>query len=308
MLYVNQTRLISFEYMHPRYWLTWVGVALLRLISLTPLRTRWRCGSLIGRLGFLLAKKRRHIVSRNIDLCFPKFSKAEKHQLVRDNFLSSGISIIETALAWFGRTEDFIDIVDIDGLEVLREAKSQGRGVMLLGVHLSTLDFCGAALAYHQPFDVMYRKNKNSLFQAIMTYGRERNFNSAIERNNIRGVIKRLKQGGIVWYGPDQDYGQKHSVFADFFGLPTATLTATPRIIRITESPIVVFTHYRDLTKGRYRINLQRLSANYPTGEDGADALLINQVVEQAIRQAPEQYWWLHRRFKTRPNGETNWY
>ena len=147
MLAVNRSRLISFEYLHLKYWPTWVGVAVVRLISLTPLRTRWRCGSLIGRLGYLLAKKRRHIVARNIDLCFPQLSKAEKQQLVKENFISSGISIIETGLAWFGRTDDFIDIVDIDGLDVLRDAKSQGRGVMLLGMHLSTLDFCGAVLA-----------------------------------------------------------------------------------------------------------------------------------------------------------------
>ena len=305
---VNHSRLISSTHLHPRYWPTWLGVGIVRLVCLMPLPVRWYCGDLLGRLGYRLAKKRRHIVSRNVALCFPQLSETERQQLVRDNFKSSGISIFETGLAWFGDAATFMDIVDINGLETLHAARSEGRGVLLLGMHLSSLDFCGAALAQHLPFDVMYRKNKNSLFEAVMALGRERNFNSAIERNDIRRVIRRLRQGGIVWYGPDQDYGRKHSVFADFFDVPSASITATARIIRITRSPAVIFTHYRDLTTGRYQIKLQRLADTYPTGDDVVDAQTINHIVESAVSQAPEQYWWLHRRFKTRPTGDPGLY
>ena len=269
---------------------------------------RWRLGTGLGVLSYQIARKRRHIVQTNINLCFPELSESARRQLVKDNFRSSGISIMETAIAWFGDTKKFIDIVDINGLEVLRQAKIEGKGVLLLGMHLSSLDFCGAALSRFEPFNVMYRQNKNRLFEAIMTQGRERNFDSAIERNNVRGVIKRLKQGGVVWYGPDQDYGHKHSIFASFFGVEAATLTATARIIRMTGSPIIVFSHYRDLTTGRYQIYLRRLDNEYPTGDDTADGKHINKVVEDAVRKAPEQYWWLHRRFKTRPPGQSKLY
>jgi len=305
---VNQSRLTRSEFLHPRYWLTWAGIGIIGLVCLLPLTMRWRIGTGLGVLSYQIARKRRHIVQTNINLCFPELSESARRQLVKDNFRSSGISIMETAIAWFGDARKFIDIVDIIGLDVLRQAKIEGKGVLLLGMHLSSLDFCGAALSRFEPFNVMYRQNKNRLFESIMTQGRERNFDSAIERDNVRALIRRLKQGGVVWYGPDQDYGHKHSIFADFFGVEAATLTATVRIIRITRSPVIVFSHYRDLATGRYQIYLRRLDNEYPTGDDTADGKHINKIVEAAVRKAPEQYWWLHRRFKTRPPGQSKLY
>ena len=268
----------------------------------------WRFGTTLGILAYKMARKRRHIVETNIRLCFPKLSEPDRRKLVRDNFVSSGISVIETAIAWFGDHAKFSRVIDIDGLATLQQAKSQGKGVLLLGMHLTSLDFCGAALARFQPFDVMYRKNKNQLFEAIMRRGRIRNFGSVIERDNIRLVVKRLTQGDIVWYGPDQDYGRQHSIFAKFFGVEAATLTATARIIRMTGSPVIIFSHYRDLSTRRYQIYLQKIENNYPTGDNIADGLKINQIIEDAVRNAPEQYWWLHRRFKTRPQGQAKLY
>ena len=293
--------LIRSQFLHPRYWITWAGIALARLACLLPLSARWQCGIWLGDLACRIARKRRQIVETNIKLCFPQMSDFERRQLIKDNFRSSGISIIETAFAWFSDAGQFNHIVDIEGLENLRQAKSEGRGVLLLGMHLSSLDFCGAALAHIEPFDVIYRKNKNKLLESIMTKGRKRNFDAVIDRENIRAMIRRLKNGAVVWYGPDQDYGRKHSIFASFFGVKAATLKATARIISMTESPIIVFAHYRNLATGRYQIYLNKLGASYPVGDDFADATHINQVIEDAIRHAPEQYWWLHRRFKTRP-------
>ena len=278
------------------------------MVCLLPLTLRWQFGTWLGNIAYGLARKRRHIVETNIRLCFPQMSDSDARKLVKENFRSSGIAITETALAWFVNPGKFNHIVDIDGLEKLRQAKSERKGVLLLGMHLSSLDFCGAALAHIEPFDVIYRKNKNQLFESIMKIGRERNFENVIERQNIREVIRRLKNGAIVWYGPDQDYGRKHSVFTDFFGVKAATLTATARIIRMTGAQVIVFSHYRDLVTGRYQINLYKLEGNYPMGDDLADAMKVNQVIEDAVRQAPEQYWWLHRRFKTRPLDQAKLY
>ena len=278
------------------------------MVCLLPLTLRWQFGTWLGNIAYGLARKRRHIVETNIRLCFPQMSDSDARKLVKENFRSSGIAITETALAWFVDAGKFNHIVDIDGLEKLRQAKSERKGVLLLGMHLSSLDFCGAALAHIEPFDVIYRKNKNQLFESIMKIGRERNFENVIERQNIREVIRRLKNGAIVWYGPDQDYGRKHSVFTDFFGVKAATLTATARIIRMTGAQVIVFSHYRDLVTGRYQINLYKLEGNYPMGDDLADAMKVNQVIEDAVRQAPEQYWWLHRRFKTRPLDQAKLY
>jgi|AP95_1055475.scaffolds.fasta_scaffold00048_22 KDO2-lipid IV(A) lauroyltransferase len=296
------TTLFQREFLKPKYWLVWLGISFIKMLCLLPLRVRWRFGEWLGILGHTLARKRRHIVATNLKLCFPELTEQENKNLVFENFKSSGIGIIETALVWFSAPKRFEGIVDIDGLSNLQQAHSQGQGVLLLGMHLSTLDFCGAVLGTRQPFDVMYRRNKNKLLEAIMTRGREKNFDAAIERSNVRQVIRRLKQGAVVWYGPDQDYGRKHSVFAPFFSQNAATITATARIAEITDSPVILFSHYRDLSTGRYRIVLSEPLEGYPSGDELNDCTRINGLIEQAIRTHPEQYWWLHRRFKTTPD------
>ncbi len=295
--------LLQAEFLKPKYWLLWLGIGVMYLVVHLPLRGRWAVGGLLGRLGYHLAAKRRHVVEINLSLCFPELSDDERTALCRDNFRSTGISIIETATVWFRDPKQFDSLVDIEGLDVLQGAAAEGNGVMLLGMHLSTLDFAGAVLGLVAPFDVMYRRNKNKLLEAVMTRGRQRNFPAAIERRNVRDVIKALRAGHIVWYGPDQDYGRKHSIFAPFFGVEAATITATSRITSMTGADIVVFSHYRDLDTGRYRINLRKLDETYPSGDAETDASIINRVVEAAVKEAPEQYWWLHRRFKTRPEG-----
>ena len=296
------------EFLKPGYWAIWLGVGLFRLVCVLPLRARWAVGTGLGLIGYRLATRRRRIVSTNLRLCFPQLNRVELTRLVKNNFRSSGISIVETALAWFHPVGQFRGLVDLYGQEHLKDAQARGRGVILLGMHLSSLDFCGAVLANHIPFDIMYRRNKNKLLQALMIDGRRRNFPEAIERNNVRQVIKRLKAGHIVWYGPDQDYGRKHSIFAPFFDVPAATITAMSRIARITNAPVVVFTHYRNLDTGRYELHLSEPLENFPDADPQVDCVRINLLVEQAIKKHPEQYWWLHRRFKTRPPGEARPY
>lgn len=298
-----KTALLQAEFLKPKYWLLWTGILLTAIVVRLPLRARWATGRFLGRVAHPLAKKRRHVVEVNLALCFPELSPGERAAMVRKNFESSGIGIVETATAWFRNPADFDGLVDIEGLDELRAARAKGRGVLLIGMHLSTLDFCGAALGRHEPFDVMYRRNKNKLLEAVMTRGRRRNFPRAIERNDIRDVIRSLKDGRIVWYGPDQDYGRKRSAFAPFFGVPAATITATRRIAAMSHSPLIVFSHYRSEATGRYRISLKPLPGTFPGADEQADCALLNRVIEDAIRQAPEQYWWLHRRFKSQPEG-----
>lgn len=300
---MTSNTLLQPRLLHPRYWLQWVGIGIVFAICQMPLRARWEFGAFLGRMGYHLARRRRHIVETNIRLCFPTQNATEHNELIKSNFVSSGISLIETATVWFRDPENFVSLVDIKGLEHLNRAKQQGKGVLLLGMHLSTLDFCGAVLARHMNFDVMYRRNKNPLLEAIMTRGRKRNFLSAIERSDVRSVIRRLREGAIVWYGPDQDYGAKVSVFAPFFGVGAATITATSRIARMTDATVVSFAHYRDLETGRYRIEIGESLEDFPTEDEVEDAKRINALIEEKIRKAPEQYWWLHRRFKTRPPG-----
>lgn len=210
--------------------------------------------------------------------------------------------MIETGLAWLRGPDSILSRVEFEGLDVLREAQAKGKGVILMGMHLSTLDICGAALGRYVPFDVMYRRNKNLMLEAVMTNGREQNFPEAIERNDIRRVIKNLKSGHIVWYGPDQDYGRRNAIFSPFFGVSAATITATSRIAKITGSPVVSFSHFRNPETGKYSVRISPPLQDFPSDSERDDVNRINQLIEAAVSKAPEQYWWFHRRFKTRPD------
>lgn len=289
--------------LQPKYWPSWIGVGLLRAIGWLPFDWQLGIGSSLGDLAYWLARDRKHIAKTNLDLCFPELDNHTRQQLVKSVFRNNGRGIIETAFAWSGRIDRLEDRISFEGLEHLEAAASLGKGVLLLGMHFSTLDLCGAALGRRIPFDVMYRRNKNALLESVMRDGRARNFPNAIERSDVRLVIKSLKAGHIVWYGPDQDYGRKHSVFAPFFGIDAASITATARIARITGAPVIVFQHRREVDN-RYTIELSAPLEHFPTGDDIQDATIVNQLVERAIKKAPDQYWWVHRRFKTRPHGQ----
>ncbi len=295
------------RFSHPKYWPIWFGYALLQIIVRLPHPARIAIGAGLGKLGYWLAGSRRHIVRTNIDLCFPARSPAERHDLVRQTFRSGGISIIETAIAWL-RGPVVGDRAELVGVEHLHAAAARGKGVILLGTHMSTLDLAGTVLSQAVTLDVMYRANANPLLEHIMTTGRARLYPTPIERNDIRQVIRNVKAGHVVWYGPDQDYGARNAVFVPFFGVPAATTTALTRIARITGAPVVPFSHFRLDGGRRYRVVLYEALTDFPSGSEVADAETINGFVESCIRQHPEQYWWFHRRFKTRPEGEADVY
>ena len=297
----------TYDLIHPKYWLNWVGIALLSTVCLLPRGSRTTFGSLIGLLAFVIAKRRREIVEKNLRVCFPNLPDKEVKKKIIRNFRSSGTAILETFEAWAFPQRDFESLVEFEGLELLVEAKKRGKGVLLVGNHLCSLDLCGAALSRKIPFHVMYKRNKNLLINTIMNRGRTRNFESIVERKNIRRVIRILREGSIIWYGPDQDFGEKNSVFVPFFGFPTATITATSRIAQSTNASVIFMSQYRK-EKGRYFVKLSGTSGDFPSNDISADCEIINKKIEEAILLAPDQYWWLHRRFKTRPPGEEKIY
>lgn len=288
----------------PRYWPTWIGFGAMWLVARLPIALQFRLGRLIGAAGHRFAKARRHIAETNVRLCFPELGAAARAELVRRIFESSGIGAVETAIAWFGDLRRYRQRTSIEGLELLTAAQQRGRGVLLVGAHFATLDLAGALLSLATELDVIYRYNKNPVIERVMRRGRQRRFRGVIERGDPRGVLTRLKEGHTVWYAADQDYGRKVSVFAPFFGVPAATITATARFARFNSSPVIFISHFRDPQKKTWSLHLREIDGDYPTGNDVADARRINAVIEQEIRRHPDQYLWLHRRFKTRPPGE----
>lgn len=302
------TNPFSRAYFYPRYWLTWLGIGGMYLLAYLPATLQLWIGKTIGWLSYHVAKDRRHITQVNIRLCFPELDAYKQEQLVKDTFISNGIAFVETCRSWWIDAEQWRQRVNITGLEHIENGLREGRGVLLVGAHFSTLDIAGALLSLFIKLDVTYRENKNLLFDAVMMRGRERLFGKVIHRRDIRSMMRSLKNNRVLWYAPDQDYGAKYSVFAPFFGITAATVTGTTRLAEMNNSPVLFFSHFRDDNNHTYTLHISEPLKDFPTGEPATDAARINKIIETEIRKHPEQYLWLHRRFKTRPTGEARPY
>jgi KDO2-lipid IV(A) lauroyltransferase len=291
----------------PRYWPTWIGLGFFRLLAILPMSLSLAFGRLLGDVFFYVARSRRHITEVNIAKCFPELSAAEQRRLVREIMHSTGKSVIETSIALWGPERQLKSRYTITGLEHIQAAQANGQGVLLIGCHFTTLDAAARILAFHVKYDMLYRKDPNPLLAYKLISARESFAGNAIVRSDTRQLIKNLRHGNVVWYAPDQDFGAKYSVFAPFFGVQAATVVATARIAQLGQAAVIPFAHYRD-ENNHYHIVIEPALENYPTGDDVADATRINRIIETAIAKQPDQYLWVHRRFKTRPEGEASFY
>ncbi|VAW74862.1 Lipid A biosynthesis lauroyl acyltransferase [hydrothermal vent metagenome] len=296
--------IFSIRFLMPRFWPTWLMFGVLRIIILLPYRWQMRIGRLIGRLALKLAKHRRKIAEVNLALCFPETTPQQQASLLKAHFDSLGCGIVETALCWWGSESKLRGITRLTGIEHLQAALKRGKGVILLSAHFTTLELGGRLLAMHTPFHVLYRQHKNPLFEAVMRKSRQRRFEKAIARDDMRDLLASLKSGMPVWYAPDQNHGGSQSVFAPFFGVPASTLSTPSRIAKISGAAVVPFYPTRLPDDSGYQLTLYPALENFPSDDAEQDATRLNALLEKAIREMPEQYLWVHRRFKTRPEGE----
>lgn len=287
----------------PRYWPVHAGMALGWLAARLPFPVQMALGRVLGRLAYWLMPGRRRVARTNLGLCFPELDTDARRSLLREHFRSLGIGVIETAMSWWTPTRNLRRLARIEGLEHLHAALDAGRGVILLSAHFTTLEIGGRLLSLHAPFHVLYRRHKNAAFEAVMQRARERHFEKAIPRDDMRGMLRSLKANMPVWYAPDQNYGAEHSVFVSFFGIPAATITATARLARISGARVVPFFQERLPGSKGYRLRLYPALENFPTDDETADTQRVNDLIEAEIRRMPAQYLWAHRRFKTRPPG-----
>lgn len=285
-----------------------LGLTLAKAIVWLPRPMQYGLGRVLGKLLYRFGKRRRHIAEVNVALCFPELSKDEQHTLVKKVFAENAIGFIETAVSWFRKPSYSYQDITVEGLEHLEAAKKLGRGVILVGSHFSTLDLGGLLVAAHTKLDASYRPQKNKLINDVMIKSRQGFLERVISHKNMREVLKSLKDGHVLWYAPDQDYGRKVSVFAPFFGINAATIKFTAKLAKFNNSPVVILGHYRKADDSGYVVSYSKALEGFPSGDDVADATQVNEGIEREIRKCPEQYMWVHRRFKTRPEGEDGFY
>lgn len=294
--------------LHPRYWVTWFGLGVLWLLVQLPYPAiRW-LGTRLGSLSRRFLKRREKIARRNLELCFPSLSENEREQMIVENFKAIGMALLETGMAWFWPDWRVRKWFDVEGLEHLQHALAKNRGVMVIGVHFMSLELGGRVMGLCQPMMATYRQHNSPLMEWVQTRGRMRSNKAMINRNNLRGLVSALKKGEAVWFAPDQDYGRKGSNFAPFFAVKdVATTNGTFVISRLSKAAMLTVTMIRKKDNSGYRLFITPVMENYPEDESEA-ASYINKIIEREIMRAPEQYLWVHRRFKTRPEGETSLY
>lgn len=272
-----------------------------------PYRWQMGLGRLLGRLMGIFARRRRHIAQVNLSLCFPELSDEQRHKLLHAHLECAGMALVETAMAWWTPQERLRPLLQVEGLEHISHALEKGQGAILLIGHFSYMELVGRLLSLHLPLNVTYRKNKNPLYETALRYAHQDHC-TLIPHTDIRAMLHVLKRNQLLWYAPDQNYAGKHSAFVPFFGIPASTITATSRIAESSGAPVIpVFPEHLPHDRG-YRITLQAPLENFPSGDMAQDAQRINEILEQQIRRIPEQYLWVHRRFKTRPSGEAGVY
>lgn len=291
----------------PRLYPSWLGAGLFWLVGQLPWNFLLTSGRGLGHLAWHLAKKRRHIVQTNIRLCFPELSAKEQETLARRCMVSTGEAIMEMAGSFSNHRINLDKHLTINGLEHVRNAQAAGQGVLLLGMHFNSIDVGSRLLSYSFDMNAVYRPNNNLVIDRLINRGRLKYMKGIVNRTNIRQIVRLLRKGDVVWYAPDQDYGTAHAVFVPFFGVPAATITATSRIARMGKAAVIPCAHYR-LSGGRYEIEFGPALENFPCGDDKADTARVNDTIEHYVRKHPEQYLWVHKRFKHQPDNGLNQY
>ena len=299
----------SAKLLHPRYWPSWLGLALLRLLSLLPLRLISLLGAGLGMLLYALHAERRRIVRINIERCFPELGARRRLRIVKRHFRAFGQSALDIGVSWWGGARRLERLVRVRGRSHYEQALAQRRNIILLAPHFLGLEWGGIRLSMERPMVTVFRHPMNEPLRFAMERARARFQLRLVEHvKPLTTLVRQVKAGAPLYYLPDQDAGRRNAVFAPFFGIPAATFAVLPRLADMTGA-VVIPCVTRQLPWGRgYEIVFRPPLKNFPSGDAVADATRMNREIEECVREAPEQYFWLHKRFKTRPEGEKNFY
>lgn len=262
-------------------------------------------GRMLGRLLMKIGSKRKHVALTNLRLCFPEKSEDELQTLLKRNFENTGIALFETGMGWWWPNWRVKRKFKVNGLEHLKKARQEGKGVLLLTMHNLSVEMNARGIGYSHPMVVFYRPHNNQLMEFFQFRGRGRSNKYMLGKRDVRGLMKALRDGEACIYLPDQDYGRERSVFVPFFNVKeAASTTGTLIFARQKNVETMMIIPVRNDDGSGYTLEVMPPLENFPTKDDIADVTRINQELEKAISRKPEQYMWLHRRFKTRPNPE----
>jgi KDO2-lipid IV(A) lauroyltransferase len=286
---------------------TWAGVLVLWLVHFLPLR--W-IGALGAGLGSLLYRFGRGRVTRiNLALCFPEMSEAQRHELGRRHFRMLGRNALELGIMVWGSEEQLLALTRYEGIEHLHAAAAGGHPVIAMAPHFIGLNMGGIRVAYEYPGTAsIYSKQKNPVLDRIFLKARTRFGNPHLvsRQEGLRSIVRAIKTGKPFYFLPDMDFGIRDAIFSPFFGVPTATITALPRLAKLTGARVVpIITRQAG---DHYVARFYPAWENFPTGDLEADVRRMNAFIEDRVREMPEQYFWAHKRFKTRPPGERSPY
>lgn len=280
----------------------------LKIAARLPYRLLLQMGSGVGVLAYHLAKKRRRIASINIKKCFSSLSSNQQKELVKQQFRATGMGMLEAAFAWYGDEQRVMSRSCISGRLHLDNALTHGKGVILLTFHYPCLDLAGIQLSHEYPVGFMQRPHNDPKMDRIITGGRLRFAKRAVSRHSPRDMLKALKENLVVCYYPDHDLGRKNSEFAPFFGIQTAWVSAISRMAQMSGAPVVPMLCERLPRAAGLHLRLLPALEFFPSDDVVADLTRVSALLEQHLREHPENYLWTHRRFKTRPEGEASFY
>lgn len=290
------------HYRAPKYWPTWIGLGLLRLTCLLPFNWQIGLGKSMGRLAHRIGAERRAITRRNIELCFPELSIQERNKLAREHFEALGVSLMEMGLARWATDKKLQAISTVEGVEIIQQTLDEGYGVILLCAHFTALEVSGRVFRLQSPpFDAVFRRFRSDFTTEILASTREKSVRHLIEKNDIKSMVRSLRNGVPVWYAPDQSYHLKQSALIPFFGVPAMTNIATTTLAKLGRAKVIPFLPRR-LPEGGYELRILPPIEGLPSDDPIEDTKKYMAIIEAHIRLCPEQYYWVHRKFKNRPD------
>jgi KDO2-lipid IV(A) lauroyltransferase len=291
-----------------KYVFSWIIYSFLWLIAQLPYKLIILFGKGLGRLVQVLLKSRRKVVVINLDICFPELNPSEKKNLIRNHFIEMGVMLTQTLKAFLSSTKNIEKNAIIKGGEHIEKCLENKQGVLLVAGHFTALDMGGKILCKKYPISGMYREHKHPLTEYIVTKSRLKYAQKMFNRDALRPIIKHLKSGGILWYAPDQNYRRGQSEFVPFFGRQASTITATHQMARLSKCQVLFFHVQRNQKPPYYTLTISPPMEDFPTKDPVADTHRVNQGIESMVIKNPAEYLWLHKRFKTTPQGEKNPY